>query len=530
MVSAFVFSAVLALAQCGPNGCALPQYQPYRQFPQYAAPPPQYSVPQRATSQVGLQYVTQATLPRYRATVRIGTVDGNGHNSYGSGVIVRWGVRPFILTASHVVRDATAITIWLPEMSAGRSVRLLKTDSDWDAAVLDPGDDRKLPAVDIEHGPVAHPKPGELLDCCGYGQDGKLAIAKGQMLRFIGNGRGGPSDWLAVSGCARQGDSGGPIFNSAGNVVGVLWGTDSREILGVQAGRLHILMRSAVGEWPVIRQTGLIVPRVRIVQNPLLSPGPLVVTRPLLLPRPLLGLRHWVVAPQVLVTPTPAPPPVVQQQYRPGQPGQGGQYIIKPPLIGRSIINLPPTPAPVINVAPPASPSPAPSQPAADMEAREMAAQAAAKAAEALKLVNQIHDAIEKAGSLRERMALKREELEDEGKLHGGKLGQDMAVLKATLHERDNKNWWVGGLGAVVLLVLILLVWKDIKHKKDSGDPLAIEKLAAHLTGAATAQPWLAPAANLAGHASTAVVQGVERLEQKIEALRQQQPPAPPKA
>ncbi len=83
---------------------------------------------------------------------------------------------------------------------------------------------------------------------CGYGPDGQLACNSGL---FIGYKRStqaihGPDDWMEISGHARGGDSGGPIFNDQGRVVGVLWGTDGDHVVGVQAGRIHKLLDEPV--------------------------------------------------------------------------------------------------------------------------------------------------------------------------------------------------------------------------------------------------------------------------------------------
>ena len=58
----------------------------------------------------------------------------------------------------------------------------------------------------------------------------------------------GPDDWFEISGHARPGDSGGGVFNQRGRLVGVLWGTNGEVVVGVQAGRLHLLLDSALPE------------------------------------------------------------------------------------------------------------------------------------------------------------------------------------------------------------------------------------------------------------------------------------------
>jgi hypothetical protein len=99
---------------------------------------------------------------------------------------------------------------------------------------------------------------GERLESAGYGPDGQLAVNSGlfQGYRRTMQTPNGPDDWMVISGHARGGDSGGPIFNSNGKVVGVLWGTDGAEVVGVQAGRLHVLLDEAVPQ--LVEQKGIL--------------------------------------------------------------------------------------------------------------------------------------------------------------------------------------------------------------------------------------------------------------------------------
>ena len=68
-----------------------------------------------------------------------------------------------------------------------------------------------------------------------------------------------------MSGPARRGDSGGPIFNDRGRVVGILWGTDGKTVIGVQAGRLHVALEEATkfyrqqADWPDLHLVPVVV-------------------------------------------------------------------------------------------------------------------------------------------------------------------------------------------------------------------------------------------------------------------------------
>ena len=102
--------------------------------------------------------------------------------------------------------------------------------------------------ADVEMGDAAMQHEGSRLESCGYGPDGKLACNTGLFLGYKRStqAKNGPDDWMEISGHARSGDSGGPIFNRQGRVVGVLWGTDGEHVVGVQAGRIHQLLDAAV--------------------------------------------------------------------------------------------------------------------------------------------------------------------------------------------------------------------------------------------------------------------------------------------
>lgn len=152
--------------------------------------------------------------------------------NYGSGTWTRFisGGTSFLTSAHLFEPDVTQITVFFPGL-AQISARLLVKDLDQDVAVLDlDPEDMQLP----EPMPVAVEKPelGERLFCGGFGRYGKFLFHRGVFCgykRFPGCIKGTS---LIMTGSARMGDSGGPVWNEARELVAVLWGTDRRVVCG----------------------------------------------------------------------------------------------------------------------------------------------------------------------------------------------------------------------------------------------------------------------------------------------------------
>jgi hypothetical protein len=183
-----------------------------------------------------------------KSIVRIYCRNEGVSGDIGSGVFIQWNGWPVVLTARHVVKDAKSIDV---EFFEGRKThaRVLHEDAMWDAAVLEPiGNIEGISPAEIEFGNAAMQNAGDRLESCGYGPDGRLACNHGLFVGYRRSSQSlaGPDDWMVVSGHARQGDSGGPIFNRNGRIIGVIWGTDGETVIGVQAGRLHLLLDAAV--------------------------------------------------------------------------------------------------------------------------------------------------------------------------------------------------------------------------------------------------------------------------------------------
>lgn len=160
--------------------------------------------------------------------------------SLGSGALVAvYGTWALVLTNWHVVRDAAGtITVIFPDgFRSGAAV--LKVDPEWDLAALAiwrPQADPIPLAAEI-------PRVGEPLTIVGYGS-GPYRAATGRCLQYLSPGRNQPPEMIELSVAARQGDSGGPILNSQGELAGVLFGASWGRTAGSSCRRVHTFLES----------------------------------------------------------------------------------------------------------------------------------------------------------------------------------------------------------------------------------------------------------------------------------------------
>ena len=172
---------------------------------------------------------------------------GDGSISYGSGTLVYADdVRGVVVTNWHVVNEATGpVSVHFPNgfYSLG-TVQMI--DRDWDlAAILI----RKPP--NVRPVPIAErpPQPGEMLTIAGYGS-GQYRAASGPCTQYVAPGLKFPYEMVELAASARQGDSGGPIFNSRGELAGVLFGEGNGRTSGSYCGRVHWFLTSVVPRLP----------------------------------------------------------------------------------------------------------------------------------------------------------------------------------------------------------------------------------------------------------------------------------------
>jgi hypothetical protein len=170
-----------------------------------------------------------------RAIVRVINLRAASRTA-GTGTLVDSdGQRGLIVTCAHLFREGTGtVEVTFPNQQAYQA-QLLKVDAAADLAAL------AIQAPHIEPVQIAaqFPRPGDSLVSCGYGTDGQLWCNRGQALGYVTIGGGHGSETLELSGSARSGDSGGPVFDRNHQLAAVLFGTNGRVVDATFCGRIR---------------------------------------------------------------------------------------------------------------------------------------------------------------------------------------------------------------------------------------------------------------------------------------------------
>ncbi len=176
------------------------------------------------------------------AVARITVPESDGY-SQGTGTLVGTGGRfGLVVTAWHVVRDAAGtVTVSFPD-GFQSTARVLKVDRDWDLAALMTWRPT-VPPVPLA---TTAPRPGDVLTIAGYGTGSYRAVS-GRCTQYVSPSDHHPYEMVELSAVARQGDSGGPIFNTEGQLAGVLFGSDGGTTSGSYSGRVRLFLSTA---WP----------------------------------------------------------------------------------------------------------------------------------------------------------------------------------------------------------------------------------------------------------------------------------------
>jgi hypothetical protein len=190
------------------------------------------------------------------AVVRVIVPDGRV-TSLGSGALVAVSEHlGLVVTNWHVVQDTRGeITVVFPD-GFRSGATLLHTDRDWDLAALAVW---RPPADPI---PLATrpPRPGEPLTIAGYGK-GRYRAVTGRCTQYVAPGQNQPFEMVELSAGAREGDSGGPIFNARGELAGVLFGAASGRTAGSYCGRVRWFLTSITDDFQRLDASSTMIAR-----------------------------------------------------------------------------------------------------------------------------------------------------------------------------------------------------------------------------------------------------------------------------
>lgn len=175
-----------------------------------------------------LLLAASACAAKPRESVARITVVGTASTAYGSGVLISAsGTNAVVLTNWHVVRPPRkSISVRWPDGKTSPG-SVVAADSVWDLA-----------AVQVERPSAAPvriarraPRRGERMTIAGYGPGPYLEQA-GPVVDFMAPSNRHDYQLVDIGTAARQGDSGGPIFNERGELAGLLYGVHDGRTVG----------------------------------------------------------------------------------------------------------------------------------------------------------------------------------------------------------------------------------------------------------------------------------------------------------
>jgi len=177
--------------------------------------------------------------PPHPSVARIVAPESSGA-SLGSGVLVDVNrSQGLVITNWHVIRESrSAVLVQFPDgfQSAGTVIRW---DEAWDLAAIVVWKPSATPV------PIAAEPPhiGERLTIAGFGR-GVYREETGECTEYLSPGNGYAKEFVELKATARQGDSGGPIFNERRELAGVLFGQNDGRTIGSCSTRLRAFLAS----------------------------------------------------------------------------------------------------------------------------------------------------------------------------------------------------------------------------------------------------------------------------------------------
>jgi serine protease Do len=145
--------------------------------------------------------------------------EDQAHTSLGSGFII--SSDGYIITNNHVVDDADTVTVRLQDRRT-LTAKVVGTDSTYDIALLKVNAGGPLPAVSIGDSQLL--KPGEWVLAIGSPFGFDYTVTQGIVSavgRNLGNRDQPATSFIQTDVPINRGNSGGPLFNLQGQVVGV---------------------------------------------------------------------------------------------------------------------------------------------------------------------------------------------------------------------------------------------------------------------------------------------------------------------
>lgn len=317
---------LLALAAPAISRAGNVRYDPYT---------PPGGGPARASRPDGAHPAVARIIVPERKSMSLGSGVLLGHTEHLGLVVTNW----------HVVQDATGTIIVAFPDGFRSAARLLKTDRNWDLAALAVWRPSAQPV------PLAAylPQRGEPLSIAGYG-GGSYRMASGRLVGYVAPAAHFPHEMLEVSTSARQGDSGGPIFNARGEVAGILFGTGGGRTIGAWSGRVRNFVLSALDDFQRLEPEPEPEPTA-VAQQPIADPEPPVFETSPPPPAPRAPVS------QVAATPprAQAPKPAVRERAK---PAPVAAVASKPPPMPMPQTTPKAAPVELVEISPPvASPS-----------------------------------------------------------------------------------------------------------------------------------------------------------------------------
>jgi S1-C subfamily serine protease len=160
--------------------------------------------------------VTSLARQAQEVTVRIRAL-GCEQLGIGSGFVLPGGV---VVTNRHVVGEPREITIntW-DGRRFDADVTGIALDSD--LAILRLDDDVDLPVAELRTTPVER---GEPVVVVGYPEGGPATVTTGRVVGLVsGELLGEPADVIRIDAEIRPGNSGGPVLDEQGRVIGIVF-------------------------------------------------------------------------------------------------------------------------------------------------------------------------------------------------------------------------------------------------------------------------------------------------------------------